>query len=72
MVDEMSHCLYLIVTSRAIGYAGDFYVVQIFVKHYLSNDWLEGSSVIMLLISLLLSVLMVCLCLLPRMVSVWQ
>ena len=39
----------------------------------MSSDSLEGSSVnIMLLISFSLSVLMVCLCLFPRMVFVWQ
>ena len=32
MVNEMSHCLCLVVTSREFSSVGDIHVVQVFVK----------------------------------------
>ena len=38
LAGEMSHCLCLVVTSRALSCCGDIHVEQIIVKPYVSSD----------------------------------
>ena len=74
--NEKSNRLCLVVSSgRALRCIGDIHVVKMFAKFYLASDKLEASSVEYYVVDkLFVGVLMemVCLCLFPRTMFVWQ